>query len=519
MGPVSFLLVDDLDENLLSLEALLRREGLNLLKARSGDQALEFLLQHDVALALIDVQMPGLNGFELAELMRGNERTRRVPIIFVTAGTANGQRRFQGYEAGAVDFIQKPIEADILRSKADVFFELYRQRQQIASQRDELEAQALALKEADRRKDEFLATLAHELRNPLAPLRNGLDILRQNPNREGAADIRDMMDRQLTHLVHLIDDLLDVSRVSQGKIELRRQAMNVEDAVLAAVEASRPSIEAAGHSFAVDLPPNAIWVDADKVRLSQAIGNLLNNAAKYTPAGGEIAVAIRKENHSVVIRVTDTGLGIPIHLQSQVFDLFTQIEDHLTKSQGGLGIGLALVKQLVELHGGSISVASAGVGHGSSFTITLPTVAASVQVEAAPHATLQAASPQPLKVLVVDDNPIIADTLGMMLEELGHEFEAVHDGREALDAARAFKPDVILLDIGLPGMDGYEVCRKFRKDTAFKSIPIIAQTGWGQSRDKELATEAGFDYHLTKPVPLADLERYLSAVRPYTQTA
>lgn len=516
MGKVSFLLVDDLDENLLSLEGLLRREGLNLLKARSGDQALELLLQHDVALALIDVQMPGLNGFELAELMRGNERTRRIPIIFVTAGTANGQRRFQGYEAGAVDFIQKPIEADIIRSKADVFFELYRQRQQIATQRDELEAQALALKEADRRKDEFLATLAHELRTPLAPVRNGLDILRRNPNVESGNEIREMMDRQLTHLVHLIDDLLDVSRVSQGKIELRKQVMNISEAVLAAVEASSPAIEAARHELMVDYPEKTIWVNADKTRLAQAIGNLLNNAAKYTPPGGKIKVAVQAPQQSVIIRITDTGVGIPTAMQGRVFQLFTQVEDQLTKSQGGLGIGLALVKQLVEVHGGSVSVTSAGEGHGSSFTITLPTVSAQVPAEAVTVALPTHTSSHSLKVLVVDDNPIIADTLGMMLEEIGHEFEPVHDGRQAIDVAHSYKPDVILLDIGLPGMDGYEVCRVFRNDPAFKKIPIIAQTGWGQDRDKELAREAGFDFHLTKPVPLEDLERYLSEIQPYS---
>jgi len=234
MSPVCFLLVDDLEENLLSLEALLRRDGLVLLKARSGDEALEHLLKNDVALALIDVQMPGLNGFELAELMRGNERTRRVPIIFVTAGNADRQRRFRGYEAGAVDFIHKPIEADILRSKAEVFFELYRQRQQIAAQRDELKAHSDALEEADRRKDEFLATLAHELRNPLAPLRHGLDLLCKNPDREDAASIREIMDRQLVHLVRLIDDLLDVARVSQGKIELRRERIQAADVIRSA---------------------------------------------------------------------------------------------------------------------------------------------------------------------------------------------------------------------------------------------------------------------------------------------
>lgn len=516
MGNVSFLLVDDLEENLVSLEALLRREGLTLLKARSGDQALELLLEHDVALALIDVQMPGLNGFELAELMRGNERTRRVPIIFVTAGSTESRWRFQGYEAGAVDFIQKPIEPDVLRSKADVFFELYCQRQQIASQRDELQLRAEALKEADRRKDEFLATLAHELRNPLAPLRNGLDILQRNPNGENAADIRDMMDRQLVHLVRLIDDLLDVSRVSQGKIELRKEIVGISDIIRSATEASRPLIDVARHKLTIDRPDIELWVDGDQIRLSQALSNLLNNAAKYTPAEGKIGLSVRTEGANVVLKVTDDGIGMPDDMQTNVFQLFTQIDDHLQRAQGGLGIGLALVKQLVEMHGGSVDAYSPGPGLGSSFTIRLP-------LTSAPRATQPIETPapelpafRPLKVLVVDDNALIADALGMMLEDIGHEFEAVHDGRKALDAAKYYRPDVILLDIGLPGMNGYEVCRAFRMDAMFQDTPIIAQTGWGQERDKELATEAGFNFHLTKPVPLKLLQTVFATLSAET---
>lgn len=513
MGQVSFLLVDDLEENLISLEALLRRDGLNLLKARSGDQALELLLEHDVALALIDVQMPGLNGFELAELMRGNERTRRVPIIFVTAGNTTDSRwRFQGYEAGAVDFIQKPIEPDVLRGKAEVFFELYRQRQQIAAQRDELQHQAEALKDADRRKDEFLATLAHELRNPLAPLRNGLDILQRNPNGGNAAEIRNMMDRQLVHLVRLIDDLLDVSRVSQGKIELRKNTVRMDDIIRTAVEASRPLIDGAGHKLTIAMPSDVLWVDGDQVRLSQAISNLLNNAAKYTPEDGLIDLHVTNDGQQVVIRVTDNGVGIPADMQSKVFHLFTQIDDHLQRSQGGLGIGLALVRQLVEMQGGSVDASSSGPGKGSRFTIRLPIAAAPQQPEVAAHQNQEMAVFRSLKVLVVDDNPIIADTLGMMLEDIGHEFEAVHDGRDALDAARHYRPDVILLDIGLPGMNGYEVCKAFRGEPEFEHTPIIAQTGWGQDRDKELATEAGFDFHLTKPVPLEQLQKVFAGL-------
>jgi signal transduction histidine kinase len=516
MGPVSFLLVDDLEENLLSLEALLRRPDLTLLKARSGDQALELLLQHDVALALVDVQMPGLNGFELAELMRGNERTRRIPIIFVTAGIADSQRRFRGYEAGAVDFIQKPIEPDILRSKVDVFFELYRQRQHIAAQRDELEAHAAALKEADRRKDEFLATLAHELRNPLAPLRHGLDILRKNPDAEKAVDIRDMMDRQLVHLVRLIEDLLDVSRISQGRIELRKERISIDDAVRSAVEASNPLIESAGHSLTVDLAPDPLWVDADRTRLSQIIANLLNNAAKYTPANGQIGLSVQKADGKVVIEVTDNGIGIPVDMQSKVFQMFAQLDDHHGLAQGGLGIGLALVKQLVGLHGGTVDATSAGAGEGSLFRIRLPLASPPIRetiVQEQPEAA-HPSQARSLKILVIDDDALIAYSLGLMLEEIGHEFRMVHDGREAIEAARAFEPDAILLDIGLPGMDGYEVCRAFRRDEQFRNIPMIAQTGWGQTRDKMLALEAGFNQHLTKPVALEDLEKALTTLVP-----
>lgn len=513
MTPVTFLLVDDLEENLLSLEALLRRDDLVLLKARSGDQALELLLQHDVALALVDVQMPGLNGFELAELMRGNERTRRIPIIFVTAGTTDSRHRFRGYEAGAVDFIQKPIEPDVLRGKAAVFFELYRQRQQIALQRDELVAQAEALKEADRRKDEFLATLAHELRNPLAPLRHGLDILRRDPAGSGVPEILGTMDRQLVHLVRLIDDLLDVSRVSQGKITLRKETIAVADVIAAAVEASRPAIDAAKHSLAIDVPSEPLWLDADFTRLAQVVGNLLNNAGKYTPEGGHIAISAGTEGTFAVIRVSDNGIGIPATKQSEVFELFAQVENHLDRAKGGLGIGLALVKQLVTLHGGTVGVESAGAGRGSVFTLRLPLAARSAQAVEPGPAPGEAASAAHLKVLVVDDNLDVAQTIGWMLEAIGHDYRLIHDGRQAIEAAREYGPDVVLLDIGLPGMDGYAVCRAFRQDALLKGMPIIAQTGWGQIRDKTLAGEAGFDHHLTKPMTIGDLEHVLSNIK------
>jgi signal transduction histidine kinase len=507
---VHFLLVDDLEENLLSLSALLRRDGLVLLQARSGDEALELLLRHDVALALVDVQMPGLNGFELAELMRGNERTSRVPIIFVTAGNADSQRRFRGYEAGAVDFIQKPIEPDILRSKAEVFFELYRQRQHMALQRDELKANAEALQEADRHKDEFLATLGHELRNPLAPLRHGLDILRRRAASTDDADILAMMDRQMVQLVRLIDDLLDVSRVSQGKIELRRERVTVAEIIRLALESSRPLLDSAGHSLELNMPDAPIWLDADLTRASQIIGNLLNNAAKYTPHGGSISVSAQTEGDAAVIVVADNGVGIPKDMLCQVFELFAQVDAHLERARGGLGIGLALVKQLVAMHGGTIEAASAGLGQGAAFTVRLPLAAAPARPQA--PAPVHADAATRLKVLVVDDSAEISQTLGWMLEEIGHDFVVAHDGQSALAAAREFLPDAILLDIGLKGMDGYAVCQAFRAEPLFRSVPIIAHSGWGQSRDKTQAAQAGFSDYLVKPVSLADLEKTLRRV-------
>lgn len=510
MEPVSFLLVDDLEENLLSLEALLRRDGLSLLKARSGDQALELLLTHDVALALIDVQMPGLNGFELAELMRGNERTRRIPIIFLTAGSADRQRRFRGYETGAVDFLYKPIEPDVLRSKADVFFELYRQRQQIAAQRDELEAYTGALKEADRRKDEFLATLAHELRNPLAPLRHGLDVLRRRPDGQEAANIRDVMDRQLVHMVRLIDDLLDVSRVTQGKIVLRKGKIKIADVVRSAVEGSRPLIDSAHHTLSIEMPPDTLWLDADLTRMAQVVGNLLNNAAKYTQEGGEIRLAVRPEGNAAVISVADNGIGIAPGMQTEVFQLFAQVDSRSDRARGGLGIGLALVNRLVTMHGGTVKAFSEGIGKGSTFTVRMPIVDGSDVPSDDQAPSAQTLTGRPLSVLVVDDTVEVAETVGWMLEEMGHNYSLVHDGRQALEAARTFRPDVILLDIGMPVMDGYAVCRELRADPEFKKTPIIAQTGWGQQRDKTSASEAGFDHHLVKPVAFEDLERLLA---------
>ena len=372
--PINFLLADDLEENLLALEALLQREGLACLKARSGEEALELLLVHDIALALLDVQMPGMDGFQLAEFMRGSARTRHIPIIFLTAGTADAQRKFRGYETGAVDFIQKPVEADILRSKANVFFDLHQQHRQILAQRDELAAYATALQSADRRKNEFLAVLGHELRNPVMALGAGLHLLKRRDRPELAQEINAQMDRQVVHLSRLVDDLLDVSRIDQGKLSLRKEKVALGDVLEFAVEASQPQIDANQHSLTVDMPTEPTWLDADPARIAQVVSNLLGNAAKYTPPGGQIRLSAHVVDGFAEIEVADNGIGIPDDMRSSIFELFAQVKSPAERAQDGLGIGLALVKQLVELHGGTISLQSSELNQGSRFQVRLPIV-------------------------------------------------------------------------------------------------------------------------------------------------
>ena len=371
-GPIKFLLVDDLEENLVALAALLQRDGLALHTARSGEDALELMLVHDYALALLDVQMPGMDGFELAEFMRSNERSRHIPIIFVTAGSNDISRRFRGYEAGAVDFIQKPVESDILRSKANVFFDMYDQRRQLAAQRDELAALGASLQIADAQKNRFLAVLAHELRNPIMALTAGLKLMEKREGTSSIGEIRQSMNRSLTHMTRLVADLLDISRIEQGKISLKNESVILDDVLAFAVETAQPAIDQAGHRLHLDLAAEPIRLEADHARLIQIFGNLIGNAAKYTPKGGQIRVTLREESSWAVVEVSDNGIGIAPGEQNRIFELFAQVELGGRMEQDGLGIGLALVKQLVELHDGRIALKRSAPGEGSTFEVRLP---------------------------------------------------------------------------------------------------------------------------------------------------
>jgi CheY-like chemotaxis protein len=373
---------------------------------------------------------------------------------------------------------------------------------------DELRRVAADLSEADRRKDEFLATLAHELRNPLAPLRNGLQILRlSGDSPEAVKQTRAMMERQLTQMVRLIDDLLDLSRISRGKVELRKERVPLAAVIQSAMETSGPILNAAGHELTIELPKEPVFVDADLTRLSQVFANLLNNAAKYTERGGHVCLSAEKQANEAVVTVRDTGIGIPAEMLPRVFDMFTQIDRNLDRSQGGLGIGLTLSKSLVELHGGTIEANSEGERKGSTFSVRLPIV----EIGQGAHRDIGAmeapTSKSLCRILVADDNADAADSLARMLQMMGHEVRTANDGAEAIDVADAFKPDLVLLDIGMPKVNGYEACRKMKEKPWTGSTIFVALTGWGQDEDKRKSREAGFDQHLTKPVDYSTLEK------------
>ncbi len=377
-----------------------------------------------------------------------------------------------------------------------------------------------ALRDADRRKDEFLATLAHELRNPLAPIRNSLQVMRlAGGDRAAFEQSRAMMERQVGHMVRLVDDLLDVSRVSRGKVDLRKERLDLAAVLKAALETSRPALDAPGHELTVALPARPVHVEADATRLAQVIANLLNNAAKYTEPRGRIWLTAERQGGEAIVRIRDTGVGIPSEMLPRVFDLFTQVEPSLDRSRGGLGIGLTLVKSLVELHGGTVEAASPGRGRGSEFTVRLPALPDEGPrgARAAPNdndaeGPSGRARAKPRRVLVVDDSRDAADSLAMVLRLLGHDARAIYDGQAALRAVEAACPDVVFLDLGMPGMSGYDVAGRLRAWPGLPPVRLVALTGWGAEEDHRRTKEAGFDHHFVKPVAPADLQTYLDGL-------
>jgi signal transduction histidine kinase len=693
---IKILLVDDRPENLLAYRAILGELDLELTFADCGEEALKSVLTNDFAVILLDVNMPGMDGFETAAFIRGRKHSSHTPIIFVTA-FPDEVHAARGYAHGAVDYLQTPIVPEVLRAKVRVFVELFRMTEQIKRQGEERLAfdqervrravaeeansrlrflaqvtevvgrsldyaatardlvrltvptlgehavvarwdelgpcwqivQAIAtgdevsvaelasldplpseiaaairqsqstqahstqahstqaqsaqasgidrpsdsalgasdprlillplagqkstfavlgikrgsaappfsaddrtliealgsraamalenanlykdLERADRQKNEFLSMLAHELRNPLAPIRTAVDVLRLKG--DGQPEIewaREIINRQTKHLVRLVDDLLDVSRITGGKIRLDLEVLNAASVVAAAVETSRPLIEESGHQMTVTLPEEPVWVRCDRVRLAQVLSNLLNNAAKYTQRGGLIALTVERSGGEAVFRVADNGIGISAEMLPKVFELFTQVERSLDRSQGGLGVGLTVVKRLVEMHGGRVEAASSGAGGGSEFTVRLPAIESPPDPEAVADAPLENRSPAaPLRVLVVDDNADAADSLAWLLRHGDHEVRTAHDGRQAVEVAHEFRPQAVVLDLGLPEIDGYEVARRLRQHADTRGALLVALSGYGQQEHRRRSSEAGFDYHFVKPLDFGGLQRIL----------
>jgi signal transduction histidine kinase len=534
---IPILLVDDQPSNLEALEAMLESTGCRLVRAQSADEALLALLNQDFAAIVLDIRMPGTNGLELAEFIKQRKRTQHVPILFLTAHLVDERDVLRGYLTGAADYLTKPIRPEILRSKVAVFVELFRKSRALAVTNEALQREVAerqraeealrrvnqdlegrvrerteALEVADRRKDEFLAALAHELRNPLAPIRAAVEFMRLKGNVDPALErARGVIDRQVEHMTRLIDDLLDVSRITRDQLVLRTAPVQLGDIVAAAVETSRPAIDQRGHRLTIAVPPQTIWLEADPARLSQVLSNLLTNAAKYTPPCGDITISAEVVSDDVIVHVIDTGVGIASDMLPRIFEMFIQVDRLRGRSADGLGIGLTLARRLVEMHGGTIEVASSGLGHGSRFSIRLPVLDAGQR-----HADRFDSEfdptplPDALRVLVVDDNRDAAEMLVAMLTAWGQRTAIAFDGPSAIEVGQAFRPNVVLLDIGMPNMDGHETARRMRQQAWGERAVLAAVTGWGQQADRERSEAAGFDHHLVKPVAPAALKALLS---------
>jgi signal transduction histidine kinase len=553
----NILLVDDQPARLLTYRAILEPLGHNLVAVNSGLEALEALMKQEFAVVLLDVKMPGMDGFETAALIHDHPRFETTPIIFVTGVHVTEFDRLKGYKAGAIDYVYIPVVPEILRSKVAVLIELDRQRRalqavnrQLAESNRRLEEansalqsektrqleeinerlrqandelhrtnQSLenevreriraenSLKEAVIKRDEFLAMLSHELRNPLSPLRNASHMLMQGETTDPKIVwSRGVIERQLKHMIRLVDDLLDVSRIARGKIVLLSEPVKLADVMNAAVETVQPLLEQKNQQLQIEVDPELV-VRGDPVRLSQIVGNLLHNAAKYTGDGGHIVLLTRARGDRAEIVVQDTGIGIAPDAMPRIFELFTQIPSERASTTGGLGIGLALVRALVELHGGEISATSLGVDQGSEFTVRLPLLdARAVAGQATAGAgKVEPAAPIRRNILIADDNQDALESLALMLRMEGHEVHCASDGEEALLLAGQRRPEIVVLDVGMPKLDGCEVARRIRAETWGRDAVLVALTGWGQEIDRRRSREAGFDMHLVKPVDPATL--------------
>ena len=559
------LLVDDDPRNLLAIEAAL--DGVaEIVRAHSGEEALRYLLERDFALVLLDVQLPQMDGFETAALIRNRPRSRFTPIIFITAFDRNDQEILKAYTLGAVDFLFKPIVPAMLRAKASVFVELQQERARVAQQARQLReheqrehARILAeerrrweeaglrqqmdeerriseelarkteeltrliveleqahrqlaqvnseLSQANQRKDQFLAVLSHELRNPLVPLVHGLELMRLHLERTGSEPdsalwrIQASMYRQAATLRRLVDDLLDISRIDRGQIELRKEAVEINGIVLDAIASVRPLLEEQEQDLSFDPLREPAWIDADPVRIVQILANVLTNASRYTPPHGRIQVRCARRDDELSIAISDNGSGIAPDLLPRIFDMFVQEHRHDGK---GLGLGLTLSRMLVEQHGGRIEARSEGIGRGSTFTVWLtvspgPLVAATRAVSEVAPEIESPNGERSYRVVVVEDHPDVRESLRELLLFWGHSVEDAADGELGLETILRVRPEIAFVDIGMPKLDGYSLARRIRQVVPREELRLIALTGFGQKADLERTQAAGFDGHLVKP--------------------
>ncbi len=479
------------------------------------------------AVILTDDIIFGDHAGQLAEAMRAEPAWSSVPLVVIAREGATQRVLERASDAiTGIIVVERPVRTRSLLSVVvsairgrrhqyqirDAILAREEQAQILKAQEERLREQADRLRATDRRKDEFLATLAHELRNPLAPIRIGLEVMMTSKEEAVIERTIGVMSRQLTHMVHLIDDLLDVSRITRGMLELKRERVSLGSFIDAAVEASKPQIDSRGHSFEVTIDDPGALVDVDPTRMAQVVTNLLNNASKYTPHGGKLALTVSARGSDVIIEMQDTGIGLTRDRLTDVFEMFNQVDSAIERSQGGLGIGLALVRSLVELHGGSVSAASEGAGRGSTFTVWLPAIVTRNADTIRPKASQTDRPTDRQRVLIVDDNFDAADLLSVMLERAGYQTATAYDGKTAIAKAGEYAPHIVILDIGLPGANGYDVARELRKIEHLAPLGLIALTGWGTREDKKKAMAAGFDVHLTKPVDAPLLHEALAEV-------
>lgn len=516
-APWHVVLIDDSEDDRAEARRLLLRGSerrYTFAEAETGAAGVRLVLAAGALpdCVLLDYNLPDMDALEVIAALARPDGLPVCPVVVLTGGAGPEARRAV-LRAGAHDYVGKDwLTAPGLTWVVENAIERLAMARQLLLRDEALRRNEKVLAEADRRKDEFIAMLAHELRNPLAPVLSGSRVLRLTEDSEIKRKTLDMIDRQLGQMTRLIDDLLDVSRITHSKVLLQLERISVLSVAGAAIEAAQPVMDAGHHQLLVNLPTEDLWLDADPTRLAQVIGNLLNNSAKYSQDGGRITLSCWREADQVVVQVGDSGLGISADMLEDVFVMFRQVNQTLDRSQGGLGIGLTLVKRLVEMHNGTVTAESAGARRGSTFTIRLPCAATPLRTLDTLQSPFEHESVNGRRILIVDDNVDGASALAMMLGLLGHETRTAFSGPEALKTAIEFNPEVVFLDIGLPGMDGYEVARHFRADPKLKNTVLVAVTGWGREEDRLRSKIAGFDEHLIKPVELEAFNEVLARV-------